>query len=74
MLVDAADQKKQALGLENLINIPIDLSDKRGILKDKTSNEPRNQVEHNPTKLNGGSRRWKRLIGKENVNLSRNGA
>lgn len=74
MLVDAAGQKEQDVGLENLINIPIDLSDKRGILKDKTNNEPRNQVEHNPTRWKGGSRRWKRLIGKENVNLPRNGA
>lgn len=74
MLVDAAKQKEQDLGLENLINIPIDLSDERGILKDKTSNEPRNQVEHNPTRGKGGRKRWKRLIGNENVNLSRHGA
>lgn len=71
MLVDAVVQKGQDLVMENLINIPVDLSDKRGILNDKTSNEQKKQVEHNSDREKSARRRWMRLIGKKNANLSK---
>lgn len=59
--------------MTELVNIPIVISNKKDILRDRDSNILRQQGEESHLYEKRSSKKWKRLKGKENVVIIRDG-
>lgn len=71
MLVDEDIPMQHLQSMDHVVNIPIDLAEKRGILWDITSNVNRTKTEMAQENDMGGRSRWKRRIGKDNAFATR---
>lgn len=73
MLLELADPEVQELMMTELVNIPIVISNRKDILRDRDNNILRQQGEESQLCEKRSSKKWKRLKGKENAIIIRDG-
>lgn len=67
MVLDSNGQDAQFNDLDNLVNIPIQMPDCNGILKERTKNCQRQKGHAKQVMNTQNKRKWKRLHGQENI-------
>lgn len=73
MLMDLAVPEEQGVMLEELINVPIVISTRKEVLRDRPSNIQRKQEEGIQQSENKSRKKWKRIKGKEKAIIIREG-
>lgn len=74
VMMDAVVQEEPILSLENVINIPVDLSASRGVLQEMNVCDSGNIRRDTQNREKGGKGTWKPMRGKENADQNTKGS